>query len=219
MLAGDFDCLAVPLPESFQENVETAIESLPSPTVVLDERLTSFSTEWRPESEFGDDDEVDPQVTLSYVPIDPCQPVISALRIAMGERIPRRFVDLETDDFQPYTSTLPDPYALKQVDPERFAAAILPGIPPLPHDQARRRVAHMAARLIDLEQDQQNFKRILMLVSVHDWPWLREAYRVRSEFPDHAEYQFEPVEPHDNAIYAPEPVSYTHLTLPTTPYV
>ena len=37
--------------------------------------------------------------SYSYVPIDPCQPVISALRVAMGERIPRVFIDLEVERF------------------------------------------------------------------------------------------------------------------------
>ncbi|MEQ9071657.1 MAG: hypothetical protein RLO18_33285, partial [Gimesia chilikensis] len=37
MLNNDFDCLAVPLPASFQEDVERAITFLPSITAVLQE--------------------------------------------------------------------------------------------------------------------------------------------------------------------------------------
>ena len=35
MLEKQFDCLAVPLPESFQNGVESAIDVFPAPTVVL----------------------------------------------------------------------------------------------------------------------------------------------------------------------------------------
>ena len=37
MLSEEFDCLAVPLPASFQEDVERAIAFLPSVTAVLQE--------------------------------------------------------------------------------------------------------------------------------------------------------------------------------------
>ena len=42
----------------------------------------------------------DDESTHSYVPIDPCQPVIAALRAAMSEHIPRAFIDLETSQFR-----------------------------------------------------------------------------------------------------------------------
>ena len=72
------------------------------------------------------------------MPIDPCQGVIAALRTARGERIAREFIDLETPRFVSVTGTFPDPYALKRVSPERFAAAILPAIPPPPPGQVDR---------------------------------------------------------------------------------
>ncbi len=55
------------------------------------------------------------QGAWSYVPIDPCQPVISGLRIAVEERMAIQFIDLETNAFQPQSSVLPDPYALRTV--------------------------------------------------------------------------------------------------------
>ena len=53
----------------------------------------------RPGSEDVDEDDEDDDrttTTVSYVPIDPCQAVIAALRIAMGEHIAAGFIDLET---------------------------------------------------------------------------------------------------------------------------
>src|SRR5690606_29218300 len=124
MLSEQFDCLAVPLPPSFQADVERAIEFLPSITAVLQEEPRSFDpTSWTPESDFDEDD--DDERAFSYVPIDPCQPVIAALRIALQERIPRAFVDLETARFDSHGSVLPDPYALKRLSLEKFAAGVL----------------------------------------------------------------------------------------------
>ncbi|MFN9235173.1 MAG: hypothetical protein ACK6D4_11075, partial [Planctomyces sp.] len=80
MLSRRFDCLAVPLPPSFQAEVEQAVECLPRISVVLQRQ---------PLTDFSQTDSDDPRQTASYVPIDPCQPVISAIRIARQERIPR----------------------------------------------------------------------------------------------------------------------------------
>src|SRR5512135_3133063 len=73
LLARPYDCLAVPLPPSFQGDVEEAIECLPSISVVA-------------QLDAGPDDA---PVGFSYVPIDPCQGVIAGLRVALGERIAR----------------------------------------------------------------------------------------------------------------------------------
>ena len=177
LLTGNFDCVAVPLPPSFQRPVEEAIAGLPAPTMVVDQRgPKGFSSpQWRPEGSSSDEDseEFDDESPLSYVPIDPCQGVIMALRIALGEHLAREFVDLETNPFEPATAILPDPYALKRVPIEKFAAAILPAIPPLPPGQPRDRVQQMAGRLRELEG---KYRSILMICSIVDWPWIRDAY-------------------------------------------
>ncbi len=168
MLSKRYDCVAVPLPVSFQRDVERAIEHLPTPTLVLQPEEPAFgAVEWSPEQQQPD------RRSCSYVPIDPCQPVIAALRVAIQERIPRAFVDLETECWQPVSSVLPDPYALKKVSHDRFSAAVLPAIPRLPAGQPRERVVRMAERLHELEQ---KFESILFLCSVVEWPWVREAY-------------------------------------------
>ncbi len=176
MLEQTFDVVAVPLPPSFQQDVERAIEHLPTPTVVVQPESQSYVTQWTPDRERDDEEsEADSNERVcSYVPIDPCQAVIMAIRVAMGERIPRRFIDLETSRFEPYTANLPDPYALKKVTIERFAAAILPNIERVPEGQRRDRVRYMAGQLHEIESRHQS---ILLVCSVLDWPWIREAYQ------------------------------------------
>jgi len=181
LLSRPYDCVAVPLPPSFQEHVEAAIERLPRISVVVQVDA---------ETEGADDDEhggAGPG--FSYVPIDPCQGVIVALRTARGERIAREFIDLETPRFVPVTGAFPDPYALKRVSPERFAAAILAAVPPPLPGQNTKRIAWMAARLRELEL---RHRSILLVCSILDWPWIRDAFH-RLERPPEPESFFAPI--------------------------
>ena len=229
MLAQRFDCLAVPLPRSFQAEVEAAIEQLPTPSVVIQAEPIQFDEDdiegdddpWSTNDslDLDDDEDLDDPAFddidnedleaaeleaddfdeeleefiddddlrhASYVPIDPCQPVIAALRTAMGEHMARHFIDLETARFEPHTGFAPDPYALKHVRPERFAAAMLPSLPTPPPGQPQARIAHMAERLRELEL---RHKNILFVCSVQDWPWIREAYRQPQPSQIHEEVQ------------------------------
>ncbi len=166
LLKRPYDCVAVPLPPSFQDEVETAVEQLPVISVVV-----------QVDAETEEDFESDRPLGFSYVPIDPCQGVIAAIRVrALGERIAREFIDLETPRFEPITGTFPDPYALKRVSPERFAAALLPAVPPPRPGQNADRVAWMAHRLRVLES---RYRSILLVCSIRDWPWIRDAYQPR----------------------------------------
>ncbi|HVW01795.1 MAG TPA: hypothetical protein VHB77_15695, partial [Planctomycetaceae bacterium] len=115
------DCLAVPLPPSFQPAVEEAIGQLPAISAVVQVESREFDREWDPAAESNEEETSDRAV--NYVPIDPCQGVITALRMAMSERIPRAFIDLETAKFEPRTAVCPDPYALKRLSIGQFAAA------------------------------------------------------------------------------------------------
>lgn len=169
MLEQKFDCLAVPLPPSFQHLVEEAIGTLPAPAAVLQPTLAEFSL---------DTSETEQEQRASFVPIDPCQAVIAAIRSAIPKRMPRVFIDLETNLFEPPTAVLPDPYALKKVSLEQFAAATLPTIPPPQSEQHQARIVHMALRLRQLEK---KHNRILAICSLTDWPWLREAFQAQTE--------------------------------------
>ena len=179
LLARSYDCLAVPLPPSFQEDVEAAIEQLPTISAVTQLDVDT-----------DDDDESDMALGFSYVPIDPCQPVIAGLRLAMGERMTRAFIDLETPRFQASMNHFPDPYALKRVSPEGFAAAILPAIPPPMPGQHQRRIAHMARELHLLEA---RHKSILLVCSLIDWPWIKDAYNQGTDSEEPAAF-FAPIQ-------------------------
>jgi hypothetical protein len=177
LLGRPYDCVAVPLPPSFQEQVEEATLRLPRISVVVQVDAETADGESNTGGGF------------SYVPIDPCQGVIAALRAARGERIAREFIDMETPRFEPVTHAFPDPYALKRVKPERFAAAVLPAVPPPLPGQNANRVRWMAARLRELET---RYRSILLVCSILDWPWIRDAYQ-RSLPPSEPDSFFTPI--------------------------
>lgn len=182
------DCLAVGLPNSFKRSVLDAVEHLPTPSIVIQRPTQNYVTDWQPEiaadlaADVGDgselnndaDDEADNSPAASYVPIDPCQPTIMAIRMALGERWAIEFCDLETNAFQPLAAIMPDPFALRTVSLEKFATAVLPSLRRPFEEQVKQRLRFMAQRLRELET---RHERIVFVGSILEWPWLREAYQ------------------------------------------
>lgn len=161
----EYDCLAVPLPPSFAGEVERGVGMLPQVSVVLQREVSI-------EGEFN------------YVPVDPCQGIIAAIREAIAAGVSRAYVDLEVAAYEEQGLALPDPYALKEVRLERFLAALLPALPtPEQGSQRLERIQRMAFELHRLELEQE---RIVFVCSVADWPWIRQAYRARASYPEHS---------------------------------
>ncbi len=163
LIARRFDCLAVPLPPSVESAVEAGVEALPQINLVVIPETDQNETP-----------------TVSFIPIDPCQAVIMGIRVAVGEEIPRAFIDREVSVFEPTPLPAPDPYALKQVSLAAFMSALIPSLP-APPDQGQQaaRISWMAFRLHELELE---FESILCLCHVADWPWLRDAYQERTSY-------------------------------------
>ena len=168
ILSSDCDCLAVCLPPEFQTTVEKGIAYLPTIGVsCLDE---------------SDD-------TSSYVPIDPCQPVIMGLRVAIQEGIARKFIDLSVAEYESRRFSFPDPFALKTLPYEKFCAGMLPAIKrPKADSQHDKRARWMAYQLHQLEMEHKN---ILLICSLLDWPWIKEAFDERRAYakPENTFYQ------------------------------
>lgn len=170
LLRERWDCLAVPLPPTFRDASLESIQDLPRIRAVV-------------KAEPGD-------AAWNYIPIDPCQPVIAAIRIAMEEYIAVEFIDRETAVFEPETFLSPDPYALKATSLEKYCATVLPAIPPPPSDSPlEARIFHMAEELRRLTA---RHAKILAVCSLAHWPWLREAYRACKTPPPEDPY-FAPV--------------------------
>lgn len=160
ILSSGCNCLAVCLPPEFYSTVERGLQNLP---------YISISTLEESEG------------TLNYVPIDPVQPVIMALRIAQQEGIPRKFIDLSVAHYETRHMEFPDAFALHGLSLEKFAAALLPFIKKPPaNSQHDQRARWMAYQLHQLEMD---YSKVVLVCSVLDWPWIKQAYDERSEYP------------------------------------
>ena len=164
VLSRRWKTLAVALPPCVEEEVADAIELFPAARAVLVREPSDL--------DFLNPDAEGPR-SAAFVPVEPTQAVIAALRTARQERIAWAFIDLEVERFESRGGIYPDAYALKRgVSPALFAAAVLPSLGPPPSGQARARAAHMAARLKALEAQGPT----LFLCSFREWPWVRQAY-------------------------------------------
>lgn len=164
LLSNTYDCIALPLPPSFKNEVEQGVARLPLISAAFQEEKNNRNP------------------ACNFIPIEPCQPLISGLRVALQEGIHRAFIDLEVDVFEVHQTTLPDAYALKTVSLEKFSASVLPYLKRPPQgSQHEKRIRWMAYQLHILEMD---FDRILFPCSLLDWVWVREAYNLRLTYPE-----------------------------------
>lgn len=203
LLEHSCDCLALALPDSFRSDVIEAVQQLPTPSIVLQKTsIAGYRTEWAADEDSSEDSGGDTAPEWSYVPIDPCQPAIMAIRMALGEHWPIHFCDLETEAFEPLASSMPDAYALQTVPLERFATAILPSLARPFQDQVKQRLQYMASQLHELEE---RYENVVYICSILEWPWLREAYHEPAdENPIHDRVA-------DTEIYSANPSSLAFL--------
>ena len=166
--AGTFDCIAVALPPSFAAAVEDGLQRLPRIGVALQAEVAPADVD---------------APTYSYVPLDPCQGIIEAIRHATATGVECAWIDLEVDVYEPPEGlVLPDPYPLPETGLEAFAAACLPYLPaPAGNGQHRDRLRWMAHQLHLLELEHE---RVACVCSLADWPWIRQAYRHRGALPE-----------------------------------
>jgi hypothetical protein len=94
--------IAVELPSTVETAVERAIRRLPRLSVVVYSLASGQNV---------------------YLPIEPTDPLVEALRSAAERGLPVGFVDLDLDDYPAYRDPLPDPYALVRMGYERYAAS------------------------------------------------------------------------------------------------
>jgi hypothetical protein len=115
------DCVAVELPETLREPVLRGVERLPLLSVVHYQ-----SSAGRP----------------VYLPIEPADPAIEALRFGLERQLPVHLVDQDVDAYGRHAEPLPDPYAVKRLGHQRYcdayeASAAAAGLQPDPADAGR----------------------------------------------------------------------------------
>ena len=156
LLSNSCDCLAIALPPEFQPTVEQGINHLPAISLSCQEQ---------------------PNGAMNYVPIDPSQPFIIGLRIAMQEGISRHFIDWSTESYEKRSVDFPDSFSLSKLSYEKYISTLLLTLK-RPEDKTLHfwRARWIAYQLHQLELENSH---IICLCSILDWPWIKEAYDER----------------------------------------
>jgi len=148
------DAVAVELPRSLQGIVEKGVSRLPELSVVL----------------YQDD-----AGETIYLPIEPTDPVIEAVRSGLEANVPVHFVDLDLDAYPTYRDTVPDTYAAHRVGADVyyqiFEKQMLPALEKGTADI--RREAGMAYHLQRLAA---NHGRILFVCGLAHLKGVRDAF-------------------------------------------
>ncbi|MEM7164242.1 MAG: hypothetical protein AAF581_02190 [Planctomycetota bacterium] len=136
LLEQRYAAVAVELPEALGDVVREAVAGLPRISVVTYRETPAF---------------LQPDAVVYYVPIQPGDAIVEAVRIVERERTPCYFIDADLNDPQARGVRLPDPYTLHTLGMQAYYDACLPALAVHPHsstDIARER--HMAARLREI---------------------------------------------------------------------
>ncbi|MCK4390868.1 MAG: hypothetical protein KAV83_11615 [Desulfobacterales bacterium] len=88
------DAVAVELPNSLQDVVQKGALRLPEVSVVLYQNSTGETI---------------------YLPIEPTDPVVEAIRSSLEANVPVHFVDLDLDEYPAYRDYVPDTYAVHRL--------------------------------------------------------------------------------------------------------
>lgn len=208
LLTRPFDALAVPLPASFATDVIRGVKRLPNLSAVV--RLRAQ------EDRFDelDDSQETTDLRGTYVPIDPCQAVLAAIRFALGERKPIVWIDSEGDQIENHSPVFADCYAIRHTTLERFCAAMLPAIPPpdagLGGGNLIERIDTMAEKILAMRN---SYRSIVALCPLEAWPWLREAIQKKmaedaSDSLERSSDEESQDEFYETDLYAIDPRSY-----------
>lgn len=157
LLEESFAAVAVELPPGLKRSMLQAVQELPRISVVW----------YREQPQF-----LAPEAPAFYVPVQPADGIVEALRIARNERLPIYFIDAELRDFHALGLNLPDPQGLSTLGMERWYESCLPLLkrhPRRPQDETRE--LHMAARLQDLSRKVDG--KILLVCGMAHWERIR----------------------------------------------
>jgi hypothetical protein len=143
------EILAVEYPSTIGEGILGGVKRLPLLSVVY----------------YEEDDH-----TFMYLPLEPADGQVEAIRLAVSKEIPIHFIDRDTTGYPRDRTPMPDPYAITSIGYQRYCRSYLESRPePLenPHDQLREKT--MAYHLQELNQ---TGKRVLFIGGLHHLPGL-----------------------------------------------
>lgn len=144
-----FDCIAIGLPSSFLSSILQGIRTLPYISIIISKEEEDI---------------------YSYLPVDPCDGMIEAIRLGKEDGLPIRFIDREMKRLPVSDLILPDEYAIRRIGLSTYIQSIFQAFPIQKKDiQAR----FMASMLQGLSFE---YRKILFVFSVHHLPSILNFY-------------------------------------------
>jgi hypothetical protein len=154
------EALAVELPPTIQDAVLSAVRRLPFISVVLYQEKSGNHV---------------------YLPIEPVDGIIEAVRSGMENGLPVFFIDRDTEGYPQWSDPMPDPYALTQVGYPAYCLAYLKERgreTPSPDDVLRERtMAYHAGQL------NRKYRRVLLVCGLSHWPQIVRQLEERPGLP------------------------------------
>jgi hypothetical protein len=154
------EALAVELPLTIQGPVLSAVKRLPYLSVVLYQEKSGNHV---------------------YLPIEPVDGIIEAVRSGMEKTLPVFFVDRDTEGYPQRSDPMPDPYALTQIGYPAYCLAYLKerGLETATPDDALRERT-MAYHAWELNQ---KYHRVLLVCGLAHWPGIVQQLEIGPELP------------------------------------
>lgn len=138
------DAIAIEQPESFNRSLREAVSRLPYISLIIRDNI--------------------------YIPIDPCDSIIEATRLAIDEEIPFFTIDKDIENIKDIDSNshylMPDDYLLNKIGLEKFYKEIKNRYPFIKTKSDKEREYFMAYKLNLLSK---NYKRILFVLGMSHW--------------------------------------------------
>ena len=142
--------VAVELPPTLQDKILAAAKRLPYLSVVVYPEKSGRTV---------------------YLPIEPVDGIIEAVRLALEHSLPVFFVDRDTEGYPLFRDPLPDPYAVTQIGYEAYCRAYWEergSETPTPDDLLRERT--MASQALDLGR---RYPRVLLVCGLSHFSGIR----------------------------------------------
>lgn len=139
------DAIAIEHPESFNKSLREAVSRLPFISLIIRE--------------------IDNEAV--YIPIDPCDSIIEAVRLAIDEEIPFFTVDKDITSINSNSHYLmPDDYLLNKIGLEKFYKEVKSKYSFFKTETDREREIFMAYKLNELSK---NYQKIIFVVGMSHW--------------------------------------------------
>ena len=143
------EILAVEYPPTIKEKVLEGVKRLPLLSVVY----------------YEEDNH-----TFIYLPLEPTDGLVEAVRLALSKNLPIYFIDRDTEGYPLKRTPMPDPYSIKRIGYWKYCQSYLKVYPEgLPHRQDQLRERTMAYNLQQLEG---KGKRVLFVGGLAHLPGL-----------------------------------------------